>query len=207
VRCIGQISILRNFRGAPFALCHTADLPQLDQPDGSLLAVHHGPDCARELSTWGEDGSYRFLKGQPNLKRGWLILLENLADLRRALDGFYPAAVGLSAAWRQNRLRVQDLREKLERQTGIYRSARAVSDADAQSLVRQVCDPATQCTKRILWRIRQDLPLDDSPASRGSGIPDGTTESDALPLLCQEACNHFVSECCRLAKQRAAKAP
>ena len=40
------------------------------------LEVHEGPAAARDLSTYAEDGTYRFAKGQTNLKRGWVMVLE-----------------------------------------------------------------------------------------------------------------------------------
>lgn len=201
VHRIGQIEILRDFAGAPFALCHADDLPRLNRPAGHGLDVRHGPDTARELSTWAADGSYRFTKAQLNLRHGWLLLLDGIQALRQALDAFYPAAVGLWAAGRQDRLRIQNLRDKLDRQTGMYRYARTISDAGAQALVRQTCGPANQCVKRILWRIQADVPLEDSEASRFPGVLAGVPEAEAIPLLCQEACNHFVAECRRVAKE------
>lgn len=36
--------------------------------------------------------------------------------------------------------------------------------------------------------------------ARYNGIPGSLPESEALPLLCREACNHFVSECRKLSK-------
>lgn len=164
------------------------------------LEVHEGPADARDLSTYAEDGTYRFTKGQVNLKRGWVMTLENEADLRLALDQFYPACVGLFLAWQDGTLEIESLRDKLNRQTGMYRFARSISDAGAQNLVRQVCGPAHQCAKKILWQLDPQTPLDDSEASRFNGIPGDLPESEAIPLLCREACNHFVAECRKAAK-------
>ena len=83
----------------------------------------------------------------------------------------------------------------------MYRFARTISDSGAQSLVQHVCGPAHNCARRILWKIDADTPLDDSDASRYSGIPTNIPESEAIPLLCREACNHFVAECRKAAKQ------
>ncbi len=116
------------------------------------------------------------------------------------LDHFYPACVGLHLAHRRGTLDVQNLRDKLNRQTGMYRYARTISDAGAQKLVQQVCGPAHQCAKRILWRIDAETPLEDSEASRFMGVPGEIPESEAIPLLCREACNHFVAECRKAAK-------
>ena len=95
---------------------------------------------------------------------------------------------------------MQNLRDKLNRQTGMYRFARSISDDGAQELVRKVCGPAHQCAKKILWKIDDATPLSDSEASRFNGIPGVLPENEAIPLLCREACNHFVAECRKRAK-------
>ena len=160
-----------------------------------------GPADARDLSTYAEDGTYRFTKGQVNLKRGWVMTLDSDEDLRLALDQFYPACLGLFLALQDGTLEIETLRDKLNRQTGMYRFARSISDAGAQKLVQQVCGPAHQCAKKILWNIDPQTPLEDSEASRFNGIPGGDLpESEAIPLLCREACNHFVAECRKAAK-------
>ena len=201
LRRIGQIEILWDRFDRPYVLCHGADLPRLSLTDGHGLEVFDGPQHARELSTWATDGSYRFTKGQLNLRGGWLLRLAGAEELRQALDGFYPAAVGLWLARERGCLRVVHLRDKLDRQTGMYRFARTISDAGAQTLVQSVCGPANQCVKKILWQISADTPLAASDASRFEGILPGAGPDQAIPLLCQEACNHFVAECRRVAKE------
>ncbi len=194
-RRIGQIEILEDCNGYPYALCHHADEELATQPAFGGLDVHHSPDAARDICTYAEDGTYRFTKGQTNLKRGWVMALQDEESLRQALDLFYPAAVALHLANQSGKLEVQHLRDKLDRQTGMYRYARTISDAGAQALVRKICGPAHQCAKRILWQIDAKTPLEDSEASRFNGIVGGTPAEQAIPLLCREACNHFVAEC------------
>ena len=87
----------------------------------------------------------------------------------------------------------------------MYRYARTISDAGAQELVKTVCGPAHQCARRILWRIDDATPLEDSEASRYNGVPGDVPEVEAIPLLCREACNHMVAECRRVAKAEAGK--
>jgi sirohydrochlorin cobaltochelatase len=126
--------------------------------------------------------------------------LANAEELRQALDHFYPACVGLHLAHQHGTLEVQNLRDKLNRQTGMYRYARTISDAGAQKLVQEVCGPAHQCAKRILWQIDENTPLEESEASQFNGVPGDFAASEAIPLLCREACNHFVAECRKAAK-------
>jgi len=197
---IGELELQTDVHGFPYVICHLADVEQASGPAFGGLGIHVGPADARDLSTYAEDGTYRFTKGQVNLKRGWVMVLENERDLLLALDQFYPACVGLFLAQQGGTLEIETLRDKLKRQTGMYRFARSISDVGAQKLVQEVCGPAHQCAKKILWQIDPETPLDDSEASRFNGIPGDLAESKAIPLLCREACNHFVAECRKAAK-------
>lgn len=197
---IGEIEILTDREDHPYALCHFADVDLVTQPALGGLEVHDSPDAARDICTYAEDGTYRFTKGQTNLKRGWVMVLRDEEQVRQALDLFYPAAVALYLAQQTGKLEVQNLRDKLNRQTGMYRYSRTISDAGAQALVQTICGPAHQCAKRILWQIDASIPLDDSEASRFNGIVGDLQEPKAIPLLCREACNHFVAECRSAAK-------
>jgi len=200
---IGELEFQANVSNHPWVICHWRDAHHLVDLAGSGLEVHVGPAAARDLSIYTADGDYRFAKGQINLARGWALVVQNEEELRQALDLFYPAAVGLFLALQQGTLEVENLRDKLARQTGMYRSARTIRDAGAQQLVREICGPAHQCAKRILWQLDADTPLDDSEATRYSGVPGDLPPAEAIPLLCREACNHFVAECRRVAKQEA----
>ncbi len=197
---IGELEIQADVYGYPYVLCHWQDAELSTEPAFGGLDLHEGPDAAREISTYAGDGTYRFTKGQVNLKRGWVMALQTEEELRQALDQFYPACVGLFLAHQRGTLEIENLRDKLNRQTGMYRYARSISDAGAQQLVRTVCGPAHQCAKRILWQIDPETPLEDSEASRFNGVPGDLPESEAIPLLCREACNHFVAECRKAAK-------
>lgn len=197
---IGELELLTDVYGFPYVICHHVDAERCTDSAFGGLDLHEGPADARDLSTYAEDGTYRFTKGQTNLKSGWVMALENEEDLRLALDQFYPACVGLFIAQQGGVLEIENLREKLNRQTGMYRFARTVSDEGAQRLVQEVCGPAHQCAKKILWQIAPETPLEDSEASRFNGILGNIAESEAIPLLCREACNHFVAECRKAAK-------
>jgi hypothetical protein len=199
---MGQLEII----AAPesgYWLCHEDDRDIVVQSHGSPadFLITDDPYQAREISTYSSDNEYRFTKGQVNLKRGWLMKLADAAHLLAALDGFYPACFGLWVAQQRNTLDVQNLRDKLNRQTGMYRFARSISDEGAQELVKKVCGPAHQCAKKILWKIDENTPLADSEASRFNGVSSGLPEPQAIPLLCREACNHFVAECRKVSKR------
>lgn len=199
---IGQLRILTGLAEASYGLCHLDDVEQLDNPAHSLERVTD-PTASRRLSTYAADGTYRFTKGQLNLQGGWLMLLDDADALLTALDGFYPASVALWLAQQDGRLHVLTLRDKLARQTGMYRFAKNISDAGAQRLVQSVCGPSNQCVKHILWPISSDVPLDDSEASRFRGVHASVDPARAIPMVCQEACNHFVAEARKVSKAEA----
>jgi sirohydrochlorin cobaltochelatase len=201
---MGQIEIRRAADDSDsFWLCHEDDQEILSNPTSVPEHFHvtENPYDAREISTYSADQEYRFTKGQTNLRGGWLMKVKGTAPLLAALDAFYPACFGLWVAEKRGTLEVQTLRDKLNRQTGMYRFARSISDEGAQALVQQVCGPAHQCAKKILWKIDENTPLDDSEASRFNGISSGLAEPHAIPLLCREACNHFVAECRKASKR------
>lgn len=206
VHRIGELELESDVYGFPYAICHWQDAELSTEPAFGGLDVHEGPGNARDLSTYSEDGTYRFTKGQTNLKRGWVMVFENEEDLRLALDQFYPACVGMFIGQQGGILDVENLRDKLSRQTGMYGSTKFISDVGAQKLITEVCGPAHRCAKKILWQLDDQTSLDDSEASRFNGITGGLSDSEAIPLLCREACNHFVSECRRVVKaEREAK--
>ena len=125
---IGQLRILRH----PFRLHHIDDV-NLDS-----LELHTNPDDAREIGLYTSGGEYRFTKGELSLRTGWIFEFESVEELRRAIDLFYPASLGLWNATNHGKARVQNLRDKLNRQTGMYRHARNVSDEGAQELVKSL---------------------------------------------------------------------
>ncbi len=202
---IGEIEIQSFDSNSRFKLCHVADVDGHEGSGGEDLTIYQGPGGAREIALEGADGSNRFLKAQENLRRGWVMLLDTVEDLRLALDQFYPACVGLWLAEQEGTLEVEHLRDKLRRQSGMYQRVRVLSDEALQKLVGQTCSSVVPCARRLMWQLDANTPLLPSAASCRSGIPDGTPAGEAIPLLCREACNHFVAEC--LAASKAAASP
>ena len=194
---IGQLRILTEHELAPIVVVHLDD----ETSDYSSLESHTCPDQAREIGLYTPDRDYRFTKGELSLKSGWILLLQNADELRRALDLFYPASLGLWTALQNDTIRIQHLRDKLARQTGMYRHSAKISDEGAQELVQSVCGPANKCVKKILWQLDADTPLEKSEASQFNGIVGEATENNAIPIVCQEACNHFVAEARKKSKE------
>ncbi len=197
VRRIGQIDIHLDLCEFPYALFHMDDEDLATQPAFGGLDQYHGPDASREISTYDKEGEYRFTKGKISLVRGWIMTLQNEDELLRALDQFYPGCTAMFIRHCEGSLPIEDLREKLSRQTGMYRFAGSISDDGAQKLIKEVCGPAHNCAKKILWQIDPETPLEDSEASRFDGT---LGKVPAIPLVCREACNHFVAECRKAAK-------
>lgn len=198
-RHIGEITILNAEDG--FLLCHHLDAAEADQAGCGSLELHTSADAARDISTYDADGEYRYAKAQVNLKRGWAMTLSDETELLRALDLFYPAGVGIFLAREAGTLRVEHMRDKLNRQTGMYKFAGNISDEGAQTLIKDLCGPAHQCARRILWQIDEQTPLEDSEASRYNGVCSGGGEKSSIPLMCREACNHFVAQARKISKK------
>lgn len=178
---VGEVHITIRAEGG-WVLCHHADV---GRPD---LEIHQGVSAARALANLDAAGAYRALKTAPNLRRGWAFVAPTIEDLRKALDAFYPAMLGVWLAHGSGELTPVDLRETLGRQTGMYRVTHKITDPDAQALIGQMCEPTRGCLKTILWQIAPGTPITSLPASKFQ-LPGGAE----LPLYCHEACNLLVA--------------
>lgn len=195
-RSIGQISIAEEKDDA-FSLTHREDAARTD------LAVYMRAEDAAEIARFDDSGKYRPLKTAPNLRHGWQLVVTGLAGLRLALDFFYPGRLAALFAWENGDLRATALRQTLARQTGMYRSAAAIGDDEADRLVGNFCRSDGGCLRTILWPRDENgtiastqLPAEKfDPAfdQTGCGLP-------VIPLLCQEPCNLLVAEARKLVK-------
>jgi sirohydrochlorin cobaltochelatase len=178
----GEVAIVAASGG--FELCHRADLGRSD------LRTKSGANAAREIANYDEAGKFRPLKTAPNLRRGWKLQVANLRELRRALDYFYPAMLGVWLSHVRGEVAPVPLRETLGRQTGMYRVTQKITDDQAQTLIGGFCRSDTGCLKHILWQITSELPIYTLPAEKLHPPAAGA----ALPLLCHEACNLLVAQ-------------
>lgn len=187
---IGQVHI--SPVGEGFVLRHFDD----DRVPVAALDLYTGPSDAREISRQDEAGAFRPIKTAPTLKRGWLLRLANLDELQLALEFFYPAAVGMALALERGTLKPVPLRDLLGRQTGMYRFANGITDAQASEIIGKCCETGTKCLRRIVYPLDATQPL-SGPASAKLGteagqVP-GVESGQCISLLCMEACNHIVS--------------
>jgi sirohydrochlorin cobaltochelatase len=208
--CFGQILVRKT--DGDLVLCHRDDEARDD------LETFRNAEDAIEIARYDDAGSYRPLKTAPNLRHGWRMNLWRSDELRRALDHFYPGRLAVFVGWQCDQLRTTSLRETLDRQSGMYRVAAKISEAQINDLVADFCQSNGGCLRTILWKRDQrgtiastKLPKQkfdpswDQVASACSRRPAGgarVSHSDAatIPLLCQEPCNLLVAACRKVVK-------
>jgi sirohydrochlorin cobaltochelatase len=197
LRCIGQIAIGCRDDGT-FSLSHREDAAR------DNLTIYREPDAGLELARFDDTGNYRPLKTAPTLRHGWNLVLENLIELRTALDLFYPGRLAAMFAFEKGELVATPFRETLARQSGMYRVAAQIAEEQADELIGDFCRSDGGCLRTILWQRDPNgttpstkLPrvkFDSRHDQTGAGAP-------TLPLLCQEACNLLVAEARRVVQE------
>ncbi len=176
---VGQIVIQAT--GGGIELRHHEDATRED------LTLYTRWEDARPLANADDAGAFRPLKTAPNLRRGWRLVLGDLAQVRKALDYFYPAMLGCAESFSRGELVAVPLRAMLERQTGMYAITKTIADAPAREMVDRFC---AGCLKHRLWEI----------AGPNSAAP--SFAASELPLLCHEACNLLVAEARKVVKKK-----
>lgn len=187
--CVGEVRIERAADGN-FTLCHRDDAGRGD------LAIHRDPEAAIEWARYDDAGRYRPLKTAPNLRHGWLLIVDRLEHARLALEYFYPGRAAAYHYWKKDELRTTPLRGTLARQTGMYRVAARISEEQTDELVANFCRSDGGCLRTIFWKRDQAgaLPSTLLPETKFDPQFDQTGRGErALPLLCQEACNLLVA--------------
>ena len=191
----GQLLIQKH--GSGFVLRHRDD----ERAGG--LEILRSPEKALEIARYDNAGNYRPLKTAPNLRHGWRLEVIDLGELRRALDYFYPGRLAMLDAWQAGRFTTTSLRETLNRQSGMYRVAAKISDEQIDEVVGNFCKSDGGCLRTILWKRDEGgaTPSTKLPAEKFEPAHDQSGRAeDAIPLLCQEACNLLVAECRKVVK-------
>ncbi|CAN5529196.1 hypothetical protein BH18VER1_BH18VER1_00080 [soil metagenome] len=187
---IGEIVLDRAAAG-DFVLCHRDDSGRAE------IKASRVAEAAEEIARYDDAGNYRPLKTAPNLRHGWLLLLRGAADVRRALDLFYPGRVAALEVWSRGVLATTAFEDTLARQTGMYRVAAKISDEQANGLIGNFCRSDGGCLRTILWKrtAAGATPSTLLPPEKFDVRHDQTGRGgNALPLLCQEICNLLVAE-------------
>ena len=199
---IGQIQIIAVGDSVPPAPRFT--LRHIEDAAASGLTIYSNPEAAREIARLDAAGEFRPIKTAPTLKRGWQLELSSLAELQLALEFFYPAAVGMAHAQETGTLKPVPLRDLLGRQTGMYRFANSITDDQANELIGQCCATATKCLRRITFPLDVAQSLSGPASSKLSDEAGHVAgQSNTIPLLCMEACNHIVSAARKVAREGA----
>lgn len=184
LRQVGQLVVETESDGS-FVLRHRDDAARND------LTQYSQPEDAADLARFDDDGNYRPLKTAPNLRHGWRLSVSDLSGLRTALDLFYPGRLAAFLAFESRALATTALRQTLDRQTGMYRIAAQINDAQADELVGNFCRSDGGCLRTILWRRDPDgtTPSTRLPPEKFDPGYDQTGDGGrVIPLLCQEAC-------------------
>ena len=188
-RVVGEVHVEPLQSG--FILHHIDDALRCD------VLMSYGAEAARDLAHFDDAGKFRPLKTAPNLRHGWRLHLADLTELRRALDYFYPAMLGVWRSQQRGRLVPVSLRDTLSRQTGMYAVTKKITEPQAQTLIGGFCRTDGGCLKRILWTIAPGGPVPSLPAEKFH--PPAPPQD--LPLLCHEACNFLVAKAREVVKK------
>lgn len=100
-----------------------------------------------------KEGAFRPLKSAPTLPNGWRLKLRDDAELEVALNHLYPGAIADWFAAQSPVAPVTHFRAFANRQTGMYRIAKLLSDEQVCTVARACCH-RNFCLKRRLWSVK-----------------------------------------------------
>jgi sirohydrochlorin cobaltochelatase len=189
--------VVRRVEPNAYVIRHWKD----DQRDSGTLAQHNETTAALEIVRYDAKKKYRPLKGAPNLRTGWELCLRSIGEVRQALDYFYPGAFATWLAHCRGEILPVDLRETLERQTGMYRITRNLSLTQTEKLAGHFCQSCSGCLRTILWKIDSHVPRRYLPECKFDPTVDQLGRNyKVIPFLCVEACNLLVAEARKIVK-------
>jgi len=172
-------------------------LRHVEDADREDLNFFNSATDARLIARYDAQEEFRPLKTAPNLRRGWLIKLGSLEEMERAIEYFYPAALGLWLSFLNGSLQPTSLRQTLDRQTGMYRITQLLKPDQAQELVAKCCTSDGGCLRTILWDLAPSEPLSGFPAEK---LSLDMLPTNRIPVICRELCNLVVAAARPIAK-------
>ncbi len=107
----------------------------------------------RALAQCTKSGAFRPLKSAPSLQNGWRLKVRDDAELEVALNQLYPGAIADWYAAQSPAAPVTDYRAFTNRQTGMYRIAKLLTDEQVCTVARACCH-RNYCLKRRLWTVK-----------------------------------------------------
>lgn len=198
---IGEIVAIRT-PGGSFEVHHRAERSRRDPTGVPDIKVFTSPVAARNLARYDRLGRYRPLKGAPNLPTGWRLQLGSVEEVLEALDIFYPGALASWIAFQQGSVTPVNLRETLQRQSGMYRVTQKITNAQADELVGKFCRSEGGCLRTILWRLDSETEISSLPRTKFNPRFDQVNGTEkGVPYLCVEACNLLIAEARKVVKQ------
>jgi hypothetical protein len=135
------------------------------------------------LGAWAETtsrGAFRPNRSAPTLRSGWRCHVATDADLHEALEQLYPGALADWHAWESGTATTTSFREFVDRQAGMYRVTRNLTDAGADAAAQAGCCRAL-CLRRRCWRP-PGLGIDPIEDHDGHGLAIPCLEPCALVL-------------------------
>jgi len=107
----------------------------------------------RSLAQGTKTGAFRPLKSAPTLPNGWKLKVRDDAELEVALNHLYPGAIADWFASQSPAAPVTHFRAFANRQTGMYRIAKLLTEEQACQVARACCH-RDFCLKRRLWTVK-----------------------------------------------------
>lgn len=139
------LEVLLERRPTGIELRHFRDATR---PDRELES--RTPEALGALAESAENGAFRPNRSAPTLRSGWRCHIATETDLSEAFEQLYPGALADWHAWETGSARPTSFRDFVARQTGMYRSTRAITDREADAVARAGCD-SSLCLRRRCW--------------------------------------------------------
>lgn len=140
-----------------------------------------------KIAKLNSHGEYRALKCRPDLQSGWIVRQVSASELIQTVDHFYPATIDNWYRIQNGQLTLTQFHQLANRQSGVYRKIREITQDELQILVERCCQEKA-CLKSNLWFKPER---------------DKTTGADGL--LCSEPCAVLMEEARKMARQKHSK--